>query len=281
MCRSVSIGEAFALCGKRNTGSHCRWPLSSLNLSVSFSSSARSGLKRKGCIALSKTALDRLQENTEIPNQTARGKRSSPSLQNWSAARRQTPALQTLQNLWLAPAGLVMVIVYPSPRPALSKPYPARSKLLLILSRREAWKFLPALRGNRPCIPTISSGFLPSPPNFWFYMIFYIFQKVWWINRSCPLLRHGFRFLLIFLFPYLYYNKFIKIKKTEEKAGGAVLFPTDTAAKAADLRDKSPAFLTGDGKRKVTSQGRKRPFSGMQGKTSRLPERHPPAIRPF
>ena len=113
------------------------------------------------------------------------------------------------------------------------------------------------------------------------YMIFYIFQKVWWINRSCPLLRHGFRFLLIFLFPYLYYNKFIKIKKTEEKAGGAVLFPTDTEAKAADLRDKSPAFLTGDGKRKVTSQGRKCPFSGMQDKKAGFPKSAPPVLRPF
>ncbi len=171
--------------------------------------------------------------------------------------------------------------MYPSPRPALSKPYPARSKLLLILSSREAWKFLPALRGNRLVIQTISSGFLLSPPDFWIYMIFYIFQKVWWINRSCPLLRHGFRFLLIFLFPYLYYNKFIKIKKTEEKAGGAVLFPTDTEAKAADLRDKSPAFLTGDGKRKVTSQGRKCPFSGMQDKKAGFPKSAPPVLRPF
>ncbi len=59
------------------------------------------------------------------------------------------------------------------------------------------------------------------------------------------------------------------------------MFPTDTAAKAADLRDKSPAFLTGDGKREVTSQGGKRPFSGMQGKQASFPKDTPPALWPF
>lgn len=50
------------------------------------------------------------------------------------------------------------------------------------------------------------------------------------------------------------------------------MFPIDTAAKAADLRDKSPAFLTGDGKRKVISRGGKRPFSGVQGKQASFPK---------
>ncbi len=68
----------------------------------------------------------------------------------------------------------------------------------------------------------------------------------------------------------------MEIKKIEKKASGAVLFPADTAAKAADLRDKSPAFeWTGDGIKKVISRGGKRPFSSMREEKTDCPKGTP------
>lgn len=52
--------------------------------------------------------------------------------------------------------------------------------------------------------------------------------------------------------------------------------PADTAAKAAYLRDKSPAFeWTGDGIKKMTLRGGKRPFSSVWEEKANFPKGTP------